>query len=110
MYYVDGSYKEISFSPAIEDLEYLRTFKFVDLTFRGTIEFRSVCCQSITDVMTVASFHLGLKNQSEKEPLFERIRQQVNPALQMLEQLKAEQNIEDIILEYGSLGLETCSE
>lgn len=35
---------------------------YEDLTFRGTIEFRSVCCQPIRDCMTVAAFHLGLKN------------------------------------------------
>lgn len=169
-YYDDGSYKEIAFTPAIEDLEYLRTFKFVDLTFRGTIEFRSVCCQPITDVMTVAAFHLGLKKQLKEldrmlqedtvlyhhgfsatelrkllvkqelpgfvekealyglakqvvdlakkglqkrgygeeiflEPLYERIKKQVNPARQMLEQLKADKDIEEIILDYGSLGL-----
>lgn len=65
-YYADGSYHEISFAPEMEDLEYLRTFKFEDLTFRGTIEFRSVCCQPIGDVMTVSAFHLGLKNQLEE--------------------------------------------
>jgi gamma-glutamylcysteine synthetase len=62
-YYEDGEYHEITFVPVIEDLEYLRTFKFEDLTFRGTIEFRSVCCQPVADVMTVSAFHLGLKNQ-----------------------------------------------
>jgi gamma-glutamylcysteine synthetase len=33
------------------------------LTFRGTIEFRSVCCQPIRDAFTVAAFHLGLSDQ-----------------------------------------------
>ena len=41
----------------------MRTFKFVDLTYRGTIEYRSVCCQPISDVMTVAAFHLGLQGK-----------------------------------------------
>jgi gamma-glutamylcysteine synthetase len=62
-YYEDGAYHEISFEPEIEDLAYLRTFKFEDLTFRGTIEFRSACCQPVSDVMTVSAFHLGLKQQ-----------------------------------------------
>jgi gamma-glutamylcysteine synthetase len=62
-YYEDGVYKKIQVVPQIEDLAYLRTFKFEDLTFRGTIEFRSVCCQPIKDSMTVAAFHLGLKNR-----------------------------------------------
>ena len=167
-YYADGSYHEISFAPEIEDLDYLRTFKFEDLTFRGTIEFRSVCCQPIADVMTVAAFHLGLKRQlkeldlllqedhviyhhgfSESElrkmfvrqelpdfvdraalyalaeqivdlakkglmdrgygeeiyltPLYERIRQQTNPARKTLHHLRDNGDIEDVIVEYGKI-------
>ena len=65
--YFDGErYREITFAPEIGDLEYLRTFKFEDLTFRGTIEYRSSCCQPLADAMTVAAFHTGLK-----EKLFE---------------------------------------
>ena len=45
----------------MDDIRFLRTFKFEDLTFRGTVEFRSVCCQPIKDCMTVAAFHVGLK-------------------------------------------------
>jgi gamma-glutamylcysteine synthetase len=62
-YYEDGEYKKIKFSPRIADLEYLRSFKFVDMTFRGTIEFRSICCQPMSDSLTVAAFHLGLIRQ-----------------------------------------------
>lgn len=59
--YFDGEkYCEISITPQIEDIEYLRSFKFEDLTYRGTIEFRSSCCQPIADSMTVAAFHMGL--------------------------------------------------
>lgn len=65
-YYADGEYHTIEFTPEIEDLTYLRTFKFQDLTFRGTIEFRSVCCQPISDSMSVAAFHLGVKNRLYK--------------------------------------------
>ena len=36
------------------------------MTFRGTIEFRSVCTQPIKDSMTVAAFHLGLKNKLDE--------------------------------------------
>lgn len=65
--YFDGKeYKEIQVVPRIEDIDYLRTFKFEDLTFRGTIEFRSVCCQPIQDSMLVAAFHLGLIKQARK--------------------------------------------
>lgn len=168
-YYADGVYHEVTFAPEIEDLEYLRTFKFEDLTFRGTIEFRSVCCQPVSDVMTVSAFHLGLKNRLKEldallqddhvlyhhgfsatelrklfvkqelpafvnrqevyglakrvvdlakkglqmygygeeiflEPLYERIRQQMNPAQKMLVQLRENKNIEDVILEYSKLN------
>ena len=59
--YFDGrAYREVDFSPESGDLEYLRTFKFEDLTFRGTIEYRSSCTQPISDVMTVSAFHTGL--------------------------------------------------
>ena len=167
-YYADGAYHEISFSPEIEDLDYLRTFKFEDLTFRGTIEFRSVCCQPIKDVMTVSAFHLGLKRRVKEldkllqedqviyhngfsatelrkmfvkrelpafvdkedvyglakqvvdlakdgllergygeevylEPLYERIRKQVNPAQKMLWYLQENGDIEDMIVEYGRI-------
>ncbi len=59
-YLEDGEIRSVTFQPEPEDLAYLRTFKFEDLTFRGTIEFRSACCQPIRDVMTVSAFHLGL--------------------------------------------------
>lgn len=65
-YYENGIYRSIQVIPQIEDIQYLRTFKFEDLTFRGTIEFRSVCCQPIKDCMTVAAFHLGLKNRLQQ--------------------------------------------
>lgn len=59
-YFDNGKYSPIEITPQAEDLKYLRTFKFEDLTFRGTIEYRSSCCQPIRDVMTVAAFHTGL--------------------------------------------------
>ncbi|MGN1030457.1 MAG: glutamylcysteine synthetase [Butyricicoccaceae bacterium] len=62
-YFENGAYHDVTFRTKPEDLQYLRTYKFEDLTFRGTIEFRSVCCQPIRDSMTVAAFHLGLKSQ-----------------------------------------------
>ena len=63
-YMENGERRCMSFKPEAEDVAYLRTFKFEDLTFRGTIEFRSACCQPISDVMTVAAFHLGLMNKT----------------------------------------------
>jgi gamma-glutamylcysteine synthetase len=61
-----GLYRDIVFAPKREDLKHLRSFKFEDLTFRGTIEFRSVCCQPVRDAMSVAAFHLGLIGQSAR--------------------------------------------
>ena len=62
--FFDGEkYQKISFTPDISDLEYLRTFKFEDLTFRGTIEYRSSCCQPLSEALTVAAFHTGLKEK-----------------------------------------------
>lgn len=65
-YYQDGTYHPIVFHPEAEDLAYLRTYKFEDLTFRGTLEYRSSCCQPFRDAMTVAAFHLGLHECPEQ--------------------------------------------
>ena len=61
--YDNGIYREIEIKPCLSDIKYLRPFKFINLTFRGTVEFRSVCTQPIKDSMTVAAFHLGLKDR-----------------------------------------------
>ena len=59
--YLDGRQDEsITFVPSLEDLAYLRSFKFEDLTYRGTIEFRSVCEQPVSEIMAPAVFHAGL--------------------------------------------------
>lgn len=65
-YYHNGEYRKITFKPELGDVSHLRTFKFEDLTFRGTVEFRSVCCQPISDCMSVAAFHTGLMNRLEE--------------------------------------------
>lgn len=65
-YYENGRYRKILVQPSVYDIEYLRTFKFEDITYRGTIEFRSVCCQPISDSMVVAAFHLGIKNNLDR--------------------------------------------
>ena len=60
--YCKGQYRQIDIKPCIGDVKYLRPFKFINLTFRGTVEFRSICTQPIRDSMCVAAFHLGLKD------------------------------------------------
>lgn len=62
-YTENGTPVKVAFQPQPDDIAYLRTFKFEDLTYRGTIEYRSACCQPISDVMTVAAFHLGLQGK-----------------------------------------------
>ncbi|MBR4224202.1 MAG: glutamylcysteine synthetase [Oscillospiraceae bacterium] len=65
--YFDGQgYRKIVFTPDHSDIEYLRTFKFTDLTYRGTIEYRSSCTQPIGDVMTVSAFHTGLDERIDE--------------------------------------------
>ena len=46
--------------PSPSDVRWLRPFKFVDLTHRGTLEFRSVCAQPLRDAFAPAAFHAGL--------------------------------------------------
>jgi gamma-glutamylcysteine synthetase len=59
--YFDGTqYRNITFHPEISDLNYLRSFKFEDLTYRGTVEFRSICTQPVSEIMSAAAFHTGL--------------------------------------------------
>lgn len=59
--YWDGKkYDSIDFRPRPEDIAYHRSYKFEDLTFRGTLEFRSCCEQPARDVMTVAAWFSGL--------------------------------------------------
>ena len=64
--YTPCGYKEIEIKPCLNDVKYIRAFKFINLTFRGTVEFRSVCTQPIRDTMSVAAFHLGLKNRLDE--------------------------------------------
>ena len=64
--YCNGTYREIDVKPCISDIKYLRPFKFINLTFRGTVEFRSICTQPIRDSMCVAAFHLGLKDKLDE--------------------------------------------
>lgn len=63
----------VEIHPEPGDLRYLRSYKFEDLTFRGTIEYRSACCQPIRDCMTVAAFHVGL---AERLDALERLLEQ----------------------------------
>lgn len=64
--YYDFDLKKIvktEFTPEIDDLKHVRTYKLEDLTFRGTLEFRSCCSQPFSEIMTVAAFHTGLQRK-----------------------------------------------
>jgi gamma-glutamylcysteine synthetase len=65
-FYNQGSYEKVIVKPRESDLDYLRTFKFEDLTYRGTVEFRSVCCQPIKDIMVVPAFHVGVMAELDR--------------------------------------------
>ena len=59
--YFDGTqYSGITLHPELSDLQYVRSFKFEDLTFRGTVEFRSVCEQPVGEIMASGALHAGL--------------------------------------------------
>lgn len=59
--FFDGStYRDIRFAPRAEDIQYLRAFKLEDITFRGTVEFRSVCQQPVSEIMATGALHAGL--------------------------------------------------
>ena len=62
-YFENGEWHRELFQPDIADIKDLRTFKFADLTYRGTIEYRSACEQPITDVFAHAAFHAGLAEE-----------------------------------------------
>jgi len=62
--YFDGNaYQKIALHPELSDLQYLRSFKFEDLTFRGTIEFRSVCEQPVSEIMSTGAFSCGFAGE-----------------------------------------------
>jgi gamma-glutamylcysteine synthetase len=55
-----GTHRPYAFGPEPADVAWVRPFKFVDLTHRGTLEFRSVCAQPLRDAFAPAAFHAGL--------------------------------------------------
>ncbi|MBQ4231745.1 MAG: glutamylcysteine synthetase [Lachnospiraceae bacterium] len=72
--YFDGEdYSSVTITPQKSDLDYLRTYKFLDLTKRGTIEYRSLCTQPLKYSFAGAAFQLGLANKlGELEEIFDK--------------------------------------
>ena len=64
-YYENGRYYTQTFKPERRDINYLRTYKHLDLTSRGTIEYRSLCTQPLSEAFSAIAFQIGL---SEKIP------------------------------------------
>lgn len=52
--------KETLLVPQEKDFQTHRSYQYQDLTTRGTVEFRSVCTQTLDRTFTSAAFHLGL--------------------------------------------------
>ena len=71
--------KETLLVPQEKDFQTHRSYQYQDLTTRGTVEFRSVCTQTLDRTFTSAAFHLGLlvnldklETYLETAPFFER--------------------------------------
>lgn len=62
-YFADGAWHTAEFRPEINDVGHLRTFKFADLTYRGTVEYRSACEQPVDAAFSLAAFHAGLAEE-----------------------------------------------
>jgi gamma-glutamylcysteine synthetase len=62
-YFADGAWHTADFRPEIADIAHLRTFKFADLTYRGTVEYRSACEQPVDAAFSHAAFHAGLAEE-----------------------------------------------
>lgn len=52
--------KETLLVPQERDFQTHRSYQYQDLTTRGTVEFRSVCTQTLDRTFASAAFHLGL--------------------------------------------------
>lgn len=61
----DSKGKEVIIQPTLDDIAYLRTFKLDDLTYRGTIEHRSLCMQPIQEVFGALAFLVGIEANKE---------------------------------------------
>ena len=64
-YFADGAWHTADFRPEIKDIEHLRTFKFADLTYRGTVEYRSACEQPVDAAFSLAAFLAGLAEEPD---------------------------------------------
>lgn len=63
-FYKSGEYQKTLFVPDAEkDIKLLRSYKFLDLTARGTIEYRSMCTQPLSEALAGIAFQLGLASK-----------------------------------------------
>lgn len=61
---------KVKILPKQEDFEHHRSYHYQVLTTRGTVEFRSICTQSLDRTFLPAAFHLGLlENLDEMESI-----------------------------------------
>ena len=59
-YEENGQCRNLYFQPQPQDIAYLRTYHLESLTFRGTVEFRSVCMQPVAELWASPALHAGL--------------------------------------------------
>ena len=64
--YREDKLEKIKLHPQIEDLSYLRTYKFLDLTARGTIEYRSLCTQPLNQSLMAVALQVGLSKKGKE--------------------------------------------
>jgi hypothetical protein len=98
----------------IVNLSGAASYKFTDLTFRGTVEHSSVCSQSLAEspcalallaIITLAecgSKARGRNEDASLQPLFERAERLANPALEQLRRQTADLSPEQTILNFAT--------
>lgn len=52
--------RQITISPCLEDLQFFRSYKAIEITKRGTIEIRDDCMQPVYDAFAPSAFNLGI--------------------------------------------------
>jgi gamma-glutamylcysteine synthetase len=68
----NGAVSATSFQPRVDDIQYLRSFRSVEVREMGTLESRSDCVQPVSESFAPTAFILGIVNNRKKiEKLFD---------------------------------------
>ena len=99
---------DILISPQEKDFETHRSYQYQDLTTRGTVEFRSVCTQSLDRTFASAAFHLGLlvnldklEDYLETAPFFEAFGRNYKSLRRQFSKKKLTDQEETAIIEFS---------